>query len=193
LWLRGLVACPSVAEAIRTQRALGRRISPATTIRGALWRLYTFVSAPTPCPLQATDPYSRCTAANGERALILADMGAQDLTPEGWRGAPLPPLAWSDISVYELHIRDFRRGGWREDGDRTQRVRAAIPASHWADFPNAPSSNLSPPTNPNPSLKPIPTPPQPAPQRDRRLCAAAPPRQVSSFQPGPRYRCRRGP
>jgi hypothetical protein len=60
---------------------------------------------------QATDPYSRCTAANGERSLVLSDMAAPDVVPAGWRGAPLPAVAWSDISVYELHIRDFRCEG----------------------------------------------------------------------------------
>lgn len=35
-----------------------------------------------------------------------------DLTmPEGWAShAPLPGAPWTDTSVYELHIRDFRCG-----------------------------------------------------------------------------------
>lgn len=58
--------------------------------------------------MEATDPYSRSLAANGERSQII-DLADADLAPPGWAGERPPPLAgWGDISVYELHIRDFR-------------------------------------------------------------------------------------
>ncbi|KIY92798.1 alpha-1,6-glucosidase, pullulanase-type [Monoraphidium neglectum] len=57
--------------------------------------------------VEATDPYSRCTAANGERTLIL-DLDDPQLAPPGWRDHFMPAIgAWTDVSVYELHIRDF--------------------------------------------------------------------------------------
>lgn len=60
--------------------------------------------------VESTDPYSRGLAANGERSLLV-NLGDPDVTPGGWGRHPLPSLgAWSDISVYELHVRDFRCG-----------------------------------------------------------------------------------
>lgn len=58
---------------------------------------------------EATDPYSRCCTANGERTQIV-DLASPDLAPPGWRDHAVPQLPqsrWPDISVYELHIRDF--------------------------------------------------------------------------------------
>jgi 1,4-alpha-glucan branching enzyme len=58
--------------------------------------------------VEATDPYSRCTTANGERSLLV-DLHSPALMPPGWWEHPVPSLAhWTDVSVYELHIRDFR-------------------------------------------------------------------------------------
>jgi 1,4-alpha-glucan branching enzyme len=63
---------------------------------------------------EATDPYSRCTTADGERT-IMVDLEEPRLQPPGWaRDAP-PQLSWSDQSIYELHIRDFR---WEAGGGR---------------------------------------------------------------------------
>eukprot|EP00775_Hariotina_reticulata_P002314 gene2314-2622_t len=57
--------------------------------------------------VEATDPYSRCTTANGERSLLV-DLHSPALMPPGWWEHPVPSLAhWTDVSVYELHIRDF--------------------------------------------------------------------------------------
>lgn len=57
----------------------------------------------------ASDPYSRGLSANG-RHTLLVDLNSDDLRPEGWETLSdekpnLPSL--SDISIYELHIRDF--------------------------------------------------------------------------------------
>ncbi len=41
-------------------------------------------------------------------ALQIIDLSAPDLAPEGWAEETPPPQgAFTDISVYELHIRDF--------------------------------------------------------------------------------------
>ncbi|BFI23877.1 pullulanase [Marchantia polymorpha subsp. ruderalis] len=57
----------------------------------------------------ACDPYSRGLSANGERSLIV-DLNDESLKPEGWSdlAAEKPKLAaFTDIAIYELHIRDF--------------------------------------------------------------------------------------
>lgn len=60
--------------------------------------------------VEATDPYSRCTTGNGERSLFV-DLHSPALMPPGWWEHPVPRLVhWTDVSVYELHIRDFRWG-----------------------------------------------------------------------------------
>jgi pullulanase/glycogen debranching enzyme len=49
-------------------------------------------------------------AANGERSLVI-DFADTALMPEGWETVALqkPRLkAFTDIAIYELHIRDFR-------------------------------------------------------------------------------------
>ncbi|KAK9903518.1 hypothetical protein WJX75_007894 [Coccomyxa subellipsoidea] len=57
--------------------------------------------------LEATDPYSRSLAADGARTQII-DLSLPDLAPEGWAAEASPPqVPATDISVYELHIRDF--------------------------------------------------------------------------------------
>lgn len=58
--------------------------------------------------VESTDPYSRSLAANGERTHV-CDIGAAELKPQGWDEHAAPPLAApTDISIYELHVRDFR-------------------------------------------------------------------------------------
>ena len=54
-----------------------------------------------------TDPYSVSLSMNSQRSQIV-DLGASALKPPGWDHQPKPPLAApEDISVYELHVRDF--------------------------------------------------------------------------------------
>lgn len=56
---------------------------------------------------QVTDPYSLGLAANSTRSLI-TDLTADSTKPANWDGHAIPPLADNhDISLYELHIRDF--------------------------------------------------------------------------------------
>jgi hypothetical protein len=56
---------------------------------------------------EATEPYARALTADGERC-VFVDLGAPGMAPGGWDGHASPPLAqWTDVSVYELHVRDF--------------------------------------------------------------------------------------
>lgn len=54
-----------------------------------------------------SDPYARCTSADGERAMVV-DMRDPDLRPSSWGKTSAPRCEdATDIAVYELHIRDF--------------------------------------------------------------------------------------
>lgn len=54
-----------------------------------------------------TDPYSFSLNANSQRSFV-ANLDSRELKPDGWDHHPLPRLAHpADISLYELHIRDF--------------------------------------------------------------------------------------
>ncbi|KAJ9684719.1 hypothetical protein PVL29_016942 [Vitis rotundifolia] len=57
----------------------------------------------------ANDPYARGLSADARRTLLV-NLDSDDLKPEGWDNlADEKPalLSFSDISIYELHIRDF--------------------------------------------------------------------------------------
>ncbi len=57
-----------------------------------------------------TDPYSHSLSMNSTRSQIV-DLNDAALKPEGWDGLEKPPLAtFEDVSVYELHMRDFSVG-----------------------------------------------------------------------------------
>ena len=46
--------------------------------------------------------------AEGHAPLQILQLDDPAATPEGWGDVPRPPqIPWTDISVYELHIRDF--------------------------------------------------------------------------------------
>src|SRR6202035_4472111 len=54
-----------------------------------------------------TDPYSVDLALNGAKSRI-TNLSDRDTQPEGWEESRSPSLAsTSDLSIYELHIRDF--------------------------------------------------------------------------------------
>jgi pullulanase len=54
-----------------------------------------------------TDPYSLSVSANSARSFV-ANLDSAALKPAGWDAQAIPPLAHpTDISLYELHIRDF--------------------------------------------------------------------------------------
>ena len=65
-----------------------------------------------------TDPYSIDLALNGVKSRI-TDVNAADNVPAGWVGERSPALArLNDLSIYELHVRDFSVGD------------ATVPAEH---------------------------------------------------------------
>ena len=68
---------------------------------------------------RVTDPYSVALAANGTRSLV-ADLDAAETKPEGWgkHAQPKAIEANTDLSIYELHVRDFSRDD------------ATVPAAH---------------------------------------------------------------
>ncbi|MEO8673608.1 MAG: alpha-1,6-glucosidase domain-containing protein [Tahibacter sp.] len=56
---------------------------------------------------RVTDPYSVSLNADSARSWIGA-LDAAELKPAGWDDTPVPPLAaQTDMSIYELHVRDF--------------------------------------------------------------------------------------
>ena len=57
---------------------------------------------------RVTDPYSVSLSADSKRSYI-ADLGAAALKPDGWDATPFPGKvkAQTDMSIYELHVRDF--------------------------------------------------------------------------------------
>ena len=55
-----------------------------------------------------TDPYSISLSRNSRRSQIVDLAGDASLQPAGWSAQPKPRLdAAEDISIYELHVRDF--------------------------------------------------------------------------------------
>lgn len=56
---------------------------------------------------RVTDPYSLTLSTNSQRSQIV-DLDSPSLKPNGWDRLVKPPLAAaSDVSLYELHVRDF--------------------------------------------------------------------------------------
>jgi pullulanase len=54
-----------------------------------------------------TDPYSISLTTDSKRSYV-ADLDDRDLKPAGWDHQRVPPLpAQTDMSIYELHVRDF--------------------------------------------------------------------------------------
>jgi pullulanase len=55
-----------------------------------------------------TDPYALALTANSQRSVV-ADLNAAALKPAGWDASAAPPkvAAAPDMSIYELHVRDF--------------------------------------------------------------------------------------
>jgi pullulanase-type alpha-1,6-glucosidase len=69
-----------------------------------------------------TDPYSLSLSANSQKSQIV-DIADPTLAPLGWISSAKPPLAApADISLYELHVRDFSIND------------AAVPAAHRGTF-----------------------------------------------------------
>ena len=74
-----------------------------------------------------TDPYSRGLAGNGERSQLV-NLHAASVKPEGWDDHNIPELrSFSDISVYELHVRDFSISDLSVPGELRGQYRAFNP------------------------------------------------------------------
>ncbi len=60
---------------------------------------------------RVTDPYSVSLTTDSKRSYI-ADLGAAALKPDGWDATPFPKkvVAQTDMTIYELHVRDFSIG-----------------------------------------------------------------------------------
>jgi len=60
---------------------------------------------------RVTDPYSVGLSANSERSAVL-DLSSAPVTPMGWRthATPSRVRAPTDLTIYELHVRDFSIG-----------------------------------------------------------------------------------
>ncbi|MCC7381469.1 MAG: pullulanase-type alpha-1,6-glucosidase [Deltaproteobacteria bacterium] len=72
--------------------------------------------------LRTTDPYSVSLSKNGRHTQIV-DLDDPALKPPGWDGLAKPPLAApEDVSIFELHVRDF--SAWDE----------TVPALHRGRF-----------------------------------------------------------
>lgn len=58
---------------------------------------------------KASDPYARGISSDGMHTLLV-NLNAEKLKPTGWDelADEKPDLSFSDISIYELHVRDFR-------------------------------------------------------------------------------------
>jgi pullulanase/glycogen debranching enzyme len=83
---------------------------------------------------RVTDPYSISLTTDSKRSAIV-DLDDPALAPPGWRGHPRPAPAASnvDMSVYELHVRDFSLGD------------ATVPAHHrgrYLGFTHADSAGM---------------------------------------------------
>ncbi|MCB0075588.1 MAG: DUF3372 domain-containing protein, partial [Caldilineaceae bacterium] len=77
------------------------------------WQYYLYeveVFAPSTGNIEhnlVTDPYSFSLAMNSTRSQIV-NLESPDLKPEGWDTVAKPALAApEDITIYELHVRDF--------------------------------------------------------------------------------------
>jgi pullulanase len=55
---------------------------------------------------EVTDPYAISLARNGTYSQFV-DLNASDLKPTGWERLRKAPIAPTDMSIYELHVRDF--------------------------------------------------------------------------------------
>ena len=85
-------------------------VSGAASWKGQYYRYDVEVFAPTTGQVEhnlVTDPYSVALATNSTRTQIV-NLADAALAPAGWGSLAKPPLARpEDISLYELHVRDF--------------------------------------------------------------------------------------
>ncbi|MBX2997727.1 MAG: pullulanase-type alpha-1,6-glucosidase [Caldilineaceae bacterium] len=102
-------------EIVNMRRGRGEELSVWSVTGEADWkgRYYLYevrVFVPSTGRIETnlvTDPYSFSLAVNSRRSQIV-DLNDPALKPDGWDELTKPPLEkFEDISIYELHVRDF--------------------------------------------------------------------------------------
>ena len=100
----------SVLELTRNDATGSWSVQGQPDWQGKYYLFEVTVYAPTTQKIETnlvTDPYSHALALNSTRSQVV-DLADPALQPEGWSTLSKPPLAApEDISVYELHVRDF--------------------------------------------------------------------------------------
>jgi pullulanase len=106
---------------------------------------------------RVTDPYSVGLTTDSKRSVVL-DLDAPDTKPDGWDAASRPAALTSntDLSIYELHVRDFSRddasvrAAWRgkylaftEDDSNGMRHLRAMAQAGMTDVHLLPTYDLS--------------------------------------------------
>jgi len=104
---------PTRLEPMRRDPATGvwhARLSGNAHGRAYVYLVEVYVAGVGIVRNRVTDPYSLALATDSKHSVVL-DPDAPDSKPEGWDRASQPPaLAHQvDLSVYELHVRDFSR------------------------------------------------------------------------------------
>lgn len=89
------------------------RLTRAGDARGRFYRYAVTVWVPGQGLMRqlVTDPYSVSLSANSQRSFI-ADLADPTLAPRGWAETPAPTRVQHavDMTIYELHVRDFSIG-----------------------------------------------------------------------------------
>ncbi len=107
----GPEAPASRLQALQWEPASGSWLLPAAEdLRGQYYRFLVDVLVPGQGLLRqrVTDPYSVSLNADSRRS-FMADLDDPAWMPPGWtkHRRPAPPRASTDMSIYELHVRDF--------------------------------------------------------------------------------------
>lgn len=79
----------------------------SVTVEGDLHGIYyTYLITRNGAETEACDPYAKTTGVNGRRAMVI---DLERTNPAGWKEdrCPHPELRYTDMVLYELHVRDF--------------------------------------------------------------------------------------
>lgn len=102
---------PTVIEMTRDDAGGAWSVTGEADWVGQFYTYNVTVFAPTDMAIvtnEVTDPYSVSLAQNSTRGQIV-DLNSPDLMPDGWDTLEKPSFgeAFEDITLYELHVRDF--------------------------------------------------------------------------------------
>lgn len=119
---RAVAVCSYASDSAKAGAIEALRFEPATgvwsartrtNLAGSYYKYMVEVFAPGTGLVRnlVTDPYSVSLGADSRRSYI-ADLNAASLKPAGWERTPVPAKVrtQTDMSVYELHVRDFSIG-----------------------------------------------------------------------------------